>query len=111
MMSAAISIMVGVEQTKIRPVSNDLLLGQGEREDFSFASSFTERIGVSTSTRGENVAEDLTVALPDLKGTTLTKQSEEVAGRSSGVEAKSKTAQEISVDSEPEGGVGGKSVV
>ena len=108
MMSAAISMMVGVEQTKIRPVSEDLLLGQRVLEDFSFASSFTERIGVSTSSEGKNVAEDLTAALPDLKGTTLTKQSEEVAGRSSGVEAKSKTAQEISVDSELKGAVAGK---
>jgi hypothetical protein len=108
MMSAAISMMVGMEQTKVQPVSGDLLSGQGELEDVSFAKSFNERVGVSTSSQGKNAADNLAVALPDVKGTTLTKQSEEVAGRSSGVKEEFTTAQEISVHSELKGAAAGK---
>jgi hypothetical protein len=108
MMSAAILMMAGVELTKVRSVSDDLFSGQGELEDFSFAKSFNERVGVSTSSQGKNAADVLAIALPGLKGTTLTKQLEEVAGRSSGVMEESITAQEISVHSELKGVIADK---
>jgi len=108
MMSAAISMMVGVEQTKVQPLSGDLLSGQGELEDFSFAKSFNERVGVSTSSQGKNAADDLAIALPSLKGTTLTTKLDEVAEKSSGGKEKSITAQEISVNSELKGAAAGK---
>jgi hypothetical protein len=110
MMSAAILMMAGVELSKVRPVSDDLLSGQGELEDFSFAKSFNERVGVSTSSQGKNAADDLAIALPGLKGATLTKQLEEVAGRSSGAKENPIAAQEVPVHSELKGTVAGKIV-
>ena len=109
-MSAAILMMAGVELTKVRPVPGDLLSVQGELEDFSFAKSFNERVGVSTSSQGKTAADDWAIAFPGLKGTTLTKQSEEVAGRSSGVMEESITTQEISVHSELKGAAVGKTI-
>ncbi len=108
MMSAAISMMAGVEQTKAGHVSDDPFSGQGEQEDFSFAKSFNERVGESTSSQRKNAADNLAIALPSLKSTTLTKQSEEVAGKSSGVTEESIETQEISVHSELQGAVAGK---
>ncbi len=108
MMSAAISMMVGVEQTKVKALPGDLLSSQGELEDFSFAKSFNERVGVSTSSQGKNAADDLAIALSSLKGTTLTKKLEEVAEKSSGGKETSITAQEISVNGELKGTVGAK---
>ncbi len=110
MVSAAISMMAGVEQTKVRPVSDDLFSSQGELGDFSFAKSFNERVGVATSSQEKNTADDLGIAFPSLKGSTLTKQLEEVAGRSSGVKEESISAKEISVCSELKGAAAGKIV-
>lgn len=109
-MSAAILITESVEVTKVRPAPAEPLSGRGELEDFSFAKSFNERVGVSTSSQGKTAADALAIALPGLKGTTVTKQSEEVAGRSSGVREESITAQEISVHSELKGALAGKIV-
>jgi len=108
MMSTAILMMAGVELSKVCPVPHDLLSGQGELEDFSFAKSFNEHVGVSTSSQGKTAADALAIALPGLKGTTVTKQSEEVAGRSSGVMEESITAQEISVHGELKDALTGK---
>jgi hypothetical protein len=108
MMSAAISMIAGVEQTKVRPLSGDLSSGQGDLEDFSFAKSFNERVEVATSSQGKNAADDLAIALPRLKGTTFTKKLEGVAERSSGVKEESITAQEIPVHSELKGAVADK---
>jgi hypothetical protein len=107
MMSAAISVMAGVEQTKVRFASDDLFSTQGELEDVSFAKSFNERVGVPISSQRKNAADDLAIALPCLKGTTLTKQLEEVAGKSSGLKEGSITAQEISPHSELKGAAAG----
>src|SRR5260370_30277709 len=103
MMSAAISMIAGVEQTKVRPLSGDLSSGQGDLDDFSFAKSFNERVEVATSSQGKNAADDVAIALPRLKGTTFTKKLEGVAERSSGVKEESITAQETPVHSELKG--------
>jgi len=108
MMSAAISMMAGVEQTKVRLLSGDLFSGQAELEDVSFAKSFNERVGAATSSQGKNAADDMAIALPGLKGTTLTKKLEGGAESSSGVKEGSITAQEIPVRGVLKGAVAGK---
>src|SRR5260370_19771290 len=108
MMSAAISMMAGVEQTKVRLLSGDLFSGQAELEDVSFAKSFNERVGAATSSQGKNAADDLAIALPGLKGKTLTKKLEGVADGSSGGKEGCITAQEIPVRSGLKGAVAAK---
>src|SRR5216683_3292845 len=79
MMSAAISMMAGVEQTKVSLVSGDLFSGQGGQDDVSFAKNFNESVGVPASSQGKNAADELTIAFAGLKRTTPTKKLEEVA--------------------------------
>jgi len=110
MMSAAISMMAGVEQTKVRPVSGDLFSGQGGLEDVSFAKSFNESVGVPTSPQGKNAADDLAIALPGLKGTTPAKKLEEVADKSGGAKEDPIAAHDVPVHSELNGTVAGKIV-
>src|SRR5260370_175015 len=57
MMSAAISMMAGLEQTKVGPVSGDLFSGLGELEGASFAKSLSESVGVPALAQGQNAAE------------------------------------------------------
>jgi hypothetical protein len=108
MMSAAILLTAGAEQTKASLVPVDLSSDQGEPKGISFAKSFHERVGISVLSQDKNTADQTAIALPGLKGMTLTKQPEEVAGRSREVKGEPNTAQEISVHSELKGVTAGK---
>ncbi|MCU1250899.1 MAG: hypothetical protein JWQ49_3928 [Edaphobacter sp.] len=110
MMSAAISMMAGVEQTKVSPATGDLFSGQGELGNFSFAKSFNESVGVPASSQGKNAVDDLAAVLPGLKDTTPTKILEEVAEKSSGVKENSIGAQEMPPNGELKGTVAGRIV-
>jgi hypothetical protein len=108
MMSTAILMTAGTEQTKVSLVSADLSSDQGAPEEISFAKSFQERVGVSALSQEKNTADETAIALPGWKGTTLTKQPEEVAGRSREVNGEPNTAQEMFVHSELKGVAAGK---
>jgi hypothetical protein len=99
MMSAAILITAGAEQTKASVVSADLSSDQGGPEGISFAKSFNERVGVSALTQGKNSAGEAAIALPSLKSTTFTKKLDELADLSSEVKGKAVPAREISAQS------------
>jgi hypothetical protein len=105
MMSTAILMTAGAEQTKVSLVSPDLSSDQGAPDGISFANSFH---GASVLSQEKNTAHEAAIALPGLKGTTLTKQPEEVAGRSREVKGEPNTAQEIFVHSELNGVAAGK---
>jgi hypothetical protein len=100
MMSTAILMTTGAEQTKASLVSADLSSDQGGLGGVSFAKSFQERAGVSLLAQEKNTADETAIALPGLKGTTLTKQPEEVAGRSCEVKGEPNTAEKIFVHSQ-----------
>src|SRR5258708_26787221 len=87
MMSAAISMMAGVGQTKVSPVSGDLFSGQGELGETSFAKTFNESVGVPASSQGKSAADDLAVALPGLRETPPTKAMEEGSEKAGGAKA------------------------
>jgi len=108
MMSAAIPVMAGVEQTKVRPMSGDLFSGSGELEDVSFAESFSERIGMPSFSQANGTANDLTMTPPGLKGTKVVKAVEEVTDKSLGVKEKPSAAQEITVQAELKGAGAGR---
>jgi hypothetical protein len=110
MMSAAISMMAGLEQTKAGPATGDLFSGQGELEDASFAKSLSESVRAPASSQGKNAADNLAIRLPGLKGATPTKNLEELADKSGGVTEKPVAAQEMPVPSELKGIVAGKVV-
>jgi hypothetical protein len=110
MMSAAISTMAGLEQTKVGPASGDLLSGQGQLGDVSFAKSLSESVGVPAPSQGKTAAEDLAIALPGLKGTTPAKKLEEMAEKSGEVKENPIAAQEMPVHGELKGSVAGKTV-
>ena len=98
MMSAAISILTGVEQTKGHPVPGDLFSAQGEQEEVSFAKSLSESVGVGASSEGKDPAGDLAIALP-------------AADKSGGGKEKSIAAQETPIQSELKGTAAGKIVL
>jgi hypothetical protein len=108
MMSAAILMTAGTEQTKVGLVSADLSSDQGAPEGISFAKSFHERVGISVLSEEKIAADEAAIALPGLTNTTLTKQLEEAAGRSREVKGEPDTAQEIFVHSEVRGVAAGK---
>src|SRR5258708_411701 len=109
MMSAAILMMAGVEQTKVGVASGDLFSGQGGLEDVSFAKSFNESVGVPTSSQG-NASEDVAIAFAGLKGTTPANKLEEVAEKPVGAKGDSIAAVGIPVPSELKGTFAGKIV-
>jgi len=100
MMSAAISMMAGVEQTKVSLVSGDLFSGQGGQDDVSFAKNFNESVGMPASSQGKNAADELAIALAGLKGTTPTKKLEEVAEKPAGAKDNPIASQGMPVPSE-----------
>jgi hypothetical protein len=108
MMSAAIAMLAGVEQTKGRPVSGDLFSAQGEQEDVSFAKSLSESVGAAASSEAKNAVGDLAIALSGLKGTTPAKSLEEVAEKPGEGEEKSIPVHEAPVQSELKGTVAGR---
>jgi hypothetical protein len=108
MMSAAILLTAGAEQTKASLVPVDPSSDQGQPEGVSFATSFHERIGVSVLSQEKTTADEAAIALPGLKSTTLAKRPEEVAGRSREVKGEPNTTQEIFVHSDPKGIAAGK---
>lgn len=106
MMSAAISMMADVEQTNVRPVSDDLFSGQSGREDVSFAKSLNESVGLSPSLPGKNTVDEAAIALPGMKGTTkAAKTLQEVPVISIGVKGNAISAPGISAHSELKGAV------
>lgn len=110
MMSAASLMMAGLEQTKVHPMSEDLISGQGGLQDASFAKSFAESVGMPASSQGKNAPDDLAIALPGLLGTTPAKKLEEVTDKSGGAKENSTAAQDVPVHSELNGAVAGKIV-
>jgi hypothetical protein len=108
MMSAAILLTAGAEQTKANLVPADLSSDQGQPGEISFATSFHERVGSSVLSKEKPAADEAAIALPGLKSTSLTTQPAEVAGRSREVKGEPNTAQEIFVHSEPKGSAAGK---
>jgi hypothetical protein len=110
MMSAASLMMAGLEQTKVHPLSEDLISGQGEPQDASFAKSFAESVGMPASSQEKNAADDLETALPGLQGSTPAKKLEEVADKSGGAKENPTAAQVVPVHSELNGAVAGKIV-
>jgi hypothetical protein len=108
MMSAASLMTVGAEQTKASLVPADLSSDQGQPGEISFATSFHERVGVSVLSEEQTAADEAAIALPGLKSATVTKQPENVAGRSREVKGEPNTAQEIFVHSELKGVATGK---
>jgi hypothetical protein len=101
MMSASLLITSGSgEQTKMRPVSDDLLSDQGEPEGVSFAKTFNERVGVASLEQGENTTGEAAIALPGLKSITLAKKLDEVAGVPNGVKGKAASVQQRSAHGE-----------
>jgi hypothetical protein len=109
MMSAAILMMAGVEQTKVSVAPGDLFSGQGGLEDVSFAKSFNESVGVPASPQG-NASDDVSIALGGLKGTTPANKLEGVAEKLVGAKGNSVAAEGMPVPSELKGTVAGKIV-
>ena len=79
MMSSAISMIAGIEETKVRPGSDDLFSSRGEREVVSFATSLNERIGMPVSSEGKHAGNSLATTLSSLETATVKKNSKEVA--------------------------------
>ena len=109
-MSAANLMMAGLEQTNVHPMSEDPISGQGEPQDASFAKSFAESVGMPASSQGKNAADDLSIAVPGLPGTTPAKKLEEVADKSGGAKENPIAAHDVPVHSELNGAVAGKIV-
>src|ERR1700761_1453077 len=88
MMSAAISIVAGMEETKSGSVSGSPLLGQEEVEDASFATSLSEHIGTSASPEGQQSRDNLATTFPSMESGPATKKVDEIAQTPSGVKQK-----------------------
>jgi hypothetical protein len=110
MMSAAISMVAGMEETKSGSVSGNPLLGQGEVEDASFATSLSEHIGTPASSEGQQARDNLATTLPSLESATVTKQLEEIAQTPSTVKQKPIADQDLSVQHESKRAVASKAV-
>jgi hypothetical protein len=105
MMSAAISMVADVEQTNVRPVSDDLFAGQSGREDVSFAKSLNESVGVSSSLQVKNTVDEAAIALPGMKATTKAVKTLQEVPVKIGVKGNAISAPEISAHSELKGEV------
>jgi hypothetical protein len=110
MMSAAISIAAGAELGNVRPVSADLLAGQSESGETSFARSLNESVGASALSQGKSSADETMTALQNLKTATVAKKPNEVADIPAGTKGKAVAAQEKSVHGGLENSVGEKIV-
>ena len=79
MMSAALLMLAGVEQTGKSVGSVDLSADQDKPEGISFAKSFSDRIDESASLQGESSAKDASIGLlRGSKDSVLTKKLNEV---------------------------------
>lgn len=109
MTSASILITIGSgEQTKVRPVSDDLLSDQAEPGGVSFAKTFNERVGVAALAQGEDTTGEAGIASQGLKSITLAKKLDEVAGIPSGVKGKAVSVHQQSAHGELKNVVGGE---
>src|ERR1700738_3884738 len=81
------AILMTTEQTKVRPVPDDLSFHQGGLEGISFAKSFDERLGISTLLQGTSTADKAVMAPQGVKNATPTK-SDVVADIAGGVQGK-----------------------
>ena len=88
MISAAISIVAGMDETKSGSVSGSPLLGLEEVEDASFATSLSEHIGTSASPEGQQSRDNLATTFPSMESATATKKVDEIAQTPSGVKQK-----------------------
>jgi hypothetical protein len=100
MMSSAISMIAGMEETKVRSASDDLFSSGGEREGVSFATSLNERIGMPASSEGKQAGNDLAIALSSLETATVKKNIEEVAQTPTGGKEEPLADQNASVRNE-----------
>jgi hypothetical protein len=96
MMSTAILMKAGAEQTKASLASADPSSDQAEPEGISFAKSFHERVGVSVLSEGKSAADMATMALQSVRNATPMKKSDGVADLPAGVKAKDIVVREIS---------------
>ncbi|HEY1966099.1 MAG TPA: hypothetical protein VGG59_14260, partial [Acidobacteriaceae bacterium] len=83
MMSAALFVLTGVEQTgkSAGPAdaSVDLSLDQGKPTEISFAKSFSDRVGESALLQGKSSTKDASIGLlPDSKVSLSTKKLDKV---------------------------------
>jgi hypothetical protein len=67
MMSTAILMTAGAEQTKMRALPDDRSSQQEGLEGISFAKSFGERVGISTSSQAESTVDDAAKVLQGVK--------------------------------------------
>ena len=112
MMSAAISMLVGLEQTKGRAVAGDQSSAQKEQEDVCFAKSLSESVGtVASASEGKDTGADLSNVLPGLRGTTPAKALVEAAESSGGGKEKAIAVQEAPDQSELRRTIAGKSAL
>jgi hypothetical protein len=86
MMSAAISIVAGMEETKSG--SGSPLLGYEAVEDASFATSLSEHIETSASPEGQQSRDNLATTFSSMESATATKKVDEIAQTPSGVKQK-----------------------
>jgi hypothetical protein len=96
MMSAAMLLMAGTEQTSVRPVSADLLAEPGTANDISFAKSFNDRVGEPVLLREKSSAEVATIGLPGLRAAIPAKKVDGTATTLEEVKGNSVAGQEIS---------------
>jgi hypothetical protein len=109
MMSTAILMTAGAEQTKVvRPVADDLSSHHGGVEGISFAKSFDERVGISTLSPGKSTADDAAIALQSVKSLTPLKKPDDVADIPGGVKGKDITDQKIYAPPKLKSAVAGK---
>ena len=97
MMSSAISMIAAIEETNVRPASDDLFSSRGEREGVSFATSLNERIGMPASSEEKQAGNNLAIALSGLESATVKKNMEEVAQTPIGVKEEPITGQDALV--------------
>ena len=107
MMSTAILMTAGAEQTKV-PVPDGLSSHQGGRDGISFAESFDEGVAISTLSQGKSTVDDAAMALRGVKNATPVKKPDEAAGIPDGAKGKDITAQKVSTHSELKSAVAGK---
>src|ERR1700742_5231244 len=80
MMSAALLMLTGVEQSGKSAGSADLSVDQGEPEGISFAKSFSDRVGESVSLQAKSSTKEAPIGLlPDSKASIFTKKLDALA--------------------------------
>ena len=100
MMSSAISMIPGTEEIKVRPAPDDLFSSPGAREGVSFATSLSERIGMSASSEEKQAANNLATRLSSLESATGNEKREQVPQTPIGLKEEPITGQDASVRNE-----------